>query len=185
MIDAKGRERRGDWMQTYSGKQFFALDPLPEDIEIIDIASGLSKATRYGGQCLRFYSVAEHCCHICDAAPEAKKLEALMHDASEAYLADIPRPIKGSLSNYAEIEHGLMTVIAEKYGFAWPVSKAVKSLDNGILLDEFAQNMAPAPVPWSQWTDPALNCRLQFWNPYQAMIEFVTRFFRYWKGGAA
>lgn len=180
MKDVNNRERVGDWIQTYTGRQFFACDPLAEDIEILDIASGLSKNTRYGGQCLRFYSVAEHCCHICDAAPDPLKLEALMHDASEAYLVDVPRPIKASLTNYAAIENGLMLVIAKKYGFNWPVSPLVKKLDNGILADEQRQNMAPPPAPWAQLTDPPLNCRLQFWTPDQAMLEFVTRFFRFW-----
>jgi uncharacterized protein len=135
-------ERKGDWIQTYSGAQFWPLDPRADEIDLIDIAAALSKLCRYGGHCKRFYSVAEHCVLMARMMPRQLRREALLHDASEAYLVDIPRPIKPSLGGYAEIEHGLMLVIGKKYGFAWPVCAEVKAADNAMLHDEMLQNMA-------------------------------------------
>ncbi len=169
---------RGDWMQTYTGRAFYPLDPRPEEIHVDDIAHGLAMLCRYGGHCLRFYSVAEHCVHIATAAPDHLKLTALMHDASEAYLADIIRPIKPSLNNYGVIEDRLMHVIAERFGFDWPMPAEVKRLDNAILVDERDQAMAVPPQDW-KLSEPTLGVQLQFWSPEKAEFEFKAAFLRF------
>lgn len=176
--------RRGDWMQTYTGGMLYPLDPRPEEIRIEDISAALSKLCRYGGQCIRFYSVAEHCVHVANAAPPHVALAALMHDASEAYLCDVIRPIKRSLANYQEIEAGLERCIAQRFSLPWPIPPEVKTLDNGILWDEMQQNMTPPPKPWITWlTDKPLGVTLQFWTPAEASYQFTTAFYRH--GGIA
>lgn len=175
--------RIGDWMQTYTGRQFWPLDPRPEDIEIADIAAALSKLCRYGGHCLRFYSVAEHCVHVAAAARPSLALTALLHDASEAYLSDIVRPVKPYLSNYMDIEDGLERTVSERFGTIYPLPAEVKKLDNAILWAEMLQNMADPPEPWTKWlTDEPLNVKLQFWSPERAGAEFMAAFRSY--GGA-
>lgn len=169
----KVHARKGDWIQTFTGGQFWALDPREEEINLIDIAAALSKLCRYGGHCKRFYSVAEHCVLMARMVRPDLRREALLHDASEAYLVDIPRPIKGSLGNYVEIEHGLMTVIARKYGFSWPVHAEVKAADNAMLHDEMLQNMAAPPARWHQIEGDPLGVTLQFWSPELAMQQFL------------
>jgi hypothetical protein len=171
--------RKGDWMQTTQGRQFWPLDPRADEIDIRDIAGALAKLCRYGGQCLRFYSVAEHCVHVAERAPAGFKFAALMHDASEAYLSDVIRPIKPHLSNYLEIEAGLERVIAERFGLPWPTPPEVKRLDTAILADERDQAMAPPPVAWPQTTEPALGVTLQFWKPKRAEREFLRAFHIY------
>ena len=166
-------------MQTYTGAQFWPLDPRADEVRIEDISAALSKLCRYGGQCIRFYSVAEHCVHVANAAPDGLKLAALMHDGSEAYLCDIIRPIKSHLSNYLDIESRLEKVIAERFGLAWPMPAEVKRLDTAILADERDQVMARPPVPWPQTTEPPLGVTLRFWTPAQAAYEFTTAFYRY------
>lgn len=167
-------------MQLASGRMFFPLDPRPEEIHIEDIAAALSKLCRYGGHCKRFYSVAEHCVLMANAAPATVALSALMHDASEAYLSDVIRPIKKHLLNYVETEAILERAIATKFSLPWPMPAAVKALDNGILWAEMEQNMAPPPEPWSMWlTDAPLPVTLQFWTPEKAEYEFLAAFHRY------
>ena len=172
------------WIQTFSGRTFYPCDPRPEDLDIADIAGALARQCRFAGHCLRFYSVAEHCCHVCDQAPLDHKLSALMHDASEAYLVDIPRPIKPQLANYLALEDRLMKVIAARYGFAWPMPAEVEKLDRAMLTDERAQNMARTQHSDEMWGSifAPLGVRLQFWTPEVAQFEFVARFYRY--GGA-
>lgn len=176
--DATGRARVGDWIQTYTGKQIFPLDPRPNVYDIIDIAAALSKLTRYSGHCLRFYSVAEHCVLMArkarDLGLDNRTCRAmLLHDASEAYLIDVPRPIKGALGNYVEIEDGLMAAIAPRFGFDWPLPPIVKTFDTNILNDEMSQAMAPPPAPWRHGGDP-LGVALQFWSPDEAFAQFLS-----------
>jgi hypothetical protein len=168
-------------MQTYSGLIFHPLDPKPGTIQIVDIAASLSKMCRFAGHCERFYSVAEHSVLLSRVAPKGYELTALLHDASEAYLVDIPRPLKPQLKDYHAIEYGLMEAIAKKFDFPWPIPKAIKDLDTAILSDERDQNMAHMDVPSQLWgnTLPALGVELQFWTPRVAQREFIWAFERY------
>lgn len=178
----RSRDRCGDWMQTYSGKQFWPLDPRPEDIDIVDIAAALSKLNRYGGHTVKFYSVAEHCVLMTRAARAGGFsndicFQILMHDASEAYLSDVIRPIKPYLDNYAEIETNLMRVIARRFRFEWPPSDVVKVFDNAILVDEMQQAMCKPPAPWFGDNPPRpLGVTLKFWSPTCAATEFLHEF---------
>jgi 5'-deoxynucleotidase YfbR-like HD superfamily hydrolase len=116
-------------IRLYSGKYFNPLEPDPDMIDIEDIAHSLSMQCRFGGHTKVFYSVAEHSMNVCVAAPRKYELAALLHDASEAYLYDIPRPIKVQLTGYKEMEDRLMTVIAQKFGFEYPLAQEIKDLD--------------------------------------------------------
>src|SRR5438128_12538670 len=84
---------RGDWMQTYTGRAFYPLDPRLDDICIEDIAHALSMLCRYGGQCQEFYSVAEHSVLMSYAVNPQHALWALLHDATESYMGDLIRPL--------------------------------------------------------------------------------------------
>lgn len=122
-----------DCIRTFTGLYMNVFEPTPDMICIEDIAHALSHQCRFGGHLPKFYSVAEHCVAASVLANNANKLAALLHDASEAYLLDIPRPIKHRLSNYKEIENNLMALIAEKFGFEWPLSENVKRVDEYLL----------------------------------------------------
>jgi len=168
-------------MQTYSGKQFWPCDPRPEELDITDIAAALSKQCRYGGHTQRFYSVAEHCVHVASFAPAHLKLTALLHDASEAYLVDMPRPVKASLSQYQALEERLEQVIAKRYGLKWPWDDAVKHLDNRILSDEFAQIMVHTKNSWGLSEEP-LGIKLPCWLPGVAERHYIVAFKTYIHG---
>jgi len=118
-----------DCIRTFSGQYVNVFEPDPEKINIIDIAHALSMQCRFGGHLPNFYSVAQHSIVVASIVSKEHKIAALLHDASEAYLMDIPRPIKIRLANYKEIEDGLMKVIAEKFGFEYPLSEDVKEAD--------------------------------------------------------
>lgn len=123
-----------DCIRTASGIYMNVFEPTMEMICIEDIAHALAMQCRFGGHLPVFYSVAQHslnCSFLID--DKELKLAALLHDASEAYLMDIPRPIKKRLANYKEIEHGLMLLIAEKFGFEYPLHKEVKKADEIML----------------------------------------------------
>jgi len=96
------------WIETYTGKKLYFLEPKPEQIDIEDIATALSNECRFGGHTKSFYSVAEHSILVATICPAPLALVGLLHDASEAYLRDIASPIKQYLANYKELEEKLM-----------------------------------------------------------------------------
>ena len=147
---------RGDWCQTFTGKAFHPMDPRPEEIEILDIAHALSMVCRFCGHCREFYSVAEHSIRCSVNVPEAYALAALMHDASEAYIADVLRPIKPYLIGYKDIESNVMAVIAKKYGFQWPLPAIVKHIDNVMLYTEKRDLLGTSPKEWCDTTTEPL-----------------------------
>lgn len=172
-------ERKGDWFQTLYGGVIYPLDPLPEEIDISTIAGALAKLCRYGGHCSRFFSVAEHPLLVAEAAPEHLKLEALLHNASEACLVDVPRPIKRYLTGYHKAEERrLLQVIFERFGLVYPVPKEIRHIDYLILVDEREQNMAKAPRDWGI-DDTGIGAKLRFLDPHQAQYEFLCAFRRY------
>lgn len=124
-------------IRTVSGIYFNILDPKEEMIKIEDIAHSLSMQPRFGGHLPKFYSVAQHCCLMSSMMPDQYKIEALLHDASEAYLMDIPSPVKKELSNYKTIEDQLMNLIANVFNFNYPLSEEVKNVDKLMLETEW------------------------------------------------
>lgn len=154
---------------TYSGLMFDVFNPDPDKILIEDIAHALSNNCRWGGHCRRFYSVAQHSTNCADIAPWEFKFEALMHDASEAYLLDMPRPIKYKLGDYKGIEDKLMKAIAAKFGFNWPVNELVKDADEYMLRIEWDNLIKNS--------DTVLRLRKE--SPEMAEERFLNYFKRY------
>lgn len=165
-----------DWIETFTGKQFHLLNPSPDEICIEDIAHALAHQCRFTGHTRKFYSVAEHSFHV---SRITGTLEGLLHDASEAYITDLSRPVKYNTPvgiPYFEVENAIMSVIAKKFGFVWPVAAAVKSADNIMLHTEKVQLMTD--LSWDgAWGQPELSdVRLECWTPELAELVFLQRF---------
>ena len=132
------------WITTYSGAKVDMLNTRPQDIHQDDIAYSLARICRFNGHTNRFYSVAEHSVlmaeHLLKAdvgAPSRKMLRTiLLHDATEAYLGDLPAPVKKLLPDYKALEARLEEVIAHRFRLYYPLPELVKHLDSRILLDE-------------------------------------------------
>ncbi len=139
--------RIGNWMQTSSGRAYWPIDPRPDEVFIEDIAHALSNICRYGGHCRRFYSVAEHSVLVSHLVPPADALAALMHDATEAYCCDVPRPLKGHLKDYKAIEHGNWVAIAARFGLPVELPASVHHADVAMLFAEQKALMRPSPRP--------------------------------------
>jgi hypothetical protein len=166
---------RGDWMQTFTGKRFYLLDPQPEDIDIIDIAHALSMTCRYGGHTEKFYSVAEHSFLISRALPQPLKLAGLLHDSAEAYVGDVISPVKPKLNGFKDLENKILSVICEKYGcLNFIGNHLIKKADFDILKNEHEQAMKPG-VEWSYQGD-GMDVMIEFWNPEEAKRRFLAEF---------
>lgn len=150
----------------------------PETLEIGigDIAHGLSQLCRFTGQCRRFYSVAEHSVHASHVVDPAHALAALLHDAAEAVLGDVARPLKGLLPDYARLEARMERALLARFGLSAPLPAAVRLADLRLLKAEQVQAMGNAdPWPVLAGIAPA-EVTLGFWPPDVARARFLTRF---------
>ena len=130
--------------RTYTGKEIDLANIRPEDIDLVDIAHALSKLCRYGGHTTRHYSVAEHSLNVMDMVDPLYKREALMHDATEAYVGEMTAPLKRLLLEYTHIEMRVERVIAERFQLSlspYVTPYPVKKADNIIRLYEMAELM--------------------------------------------
>lgn len=131
-------------IRTVSGKYVNLVDPDPATLDITDIAHALSRIPRFGGHLPVAYSVAHHSVHVarlCQDHDRRVQFQALMHDASEAYLLDIPKPLKDYLPEYRAIEDRMMRALAQRFGFGWPLHPAVKQADKVALETEWEHLM--------------------------------------------
>ena len=136
-------------IKTYTGVMFEPLNPNLELIDILDIAHALSMLCRANGHFRSFYSVGQHCINCMKEAAargysERVQLACLLHDASEAYLSDVTRPVKQELPKYLEIEKPLQDAIWLKY-LGNPLSREeyaqVFEIDDMMLYHEFLSLM--------------------------------------------
>jgi 5'-nucleotidase len=129
-------------IKTYSRKWVNVFEPTLDMFCIEDVAHALSHQCRFGGHLSPFYSVAQHSI-LCAVYAEAQGLDkkeqltALMHDSSEAYLVDIPRPIKKRMPEYKLIEDKLMIFLATAFKFNYPLSEHIHAIDNIMLQNEW------------------------------------------------
>ena len=141
-------ERRGDWFCTASGRRVFVTDPDPEAICIEDIAHALSHLCRFGGHCDRFYSVAQHSVLVSLHVPQQLERSALLHDAAEAYIGDVIRPLKQELTTYKSIEARWESAIAHRFGVRPSCHPEIKLADRQALITE---RRDVATEAWGKW----------------------------------
>lgn len=191
------------WILTFTGRRAWPLDPRPEDICIEDIAHALALTCRFTGHCREFYSVAQHSVlvshYVSDQGGDAGlQLAALLHDASEAYLPDVARPIKGRLLarlpdgwrfpapvRFSKAEERLMDAIVLALGDVLEMTfdlanPLIKQADIALLLSERRDLLPPDDLCWAKalgaehvplWKDTILP-----WEPKHAETRFLAEF---------
>lgn len=170
-------KRYGDWMQTFSGVAYWPMDPRVSEVRIEDIAHHLSMICRFGGAVSRFYSVAEHSVLVSKCVPKAWALQGLLHDATEAYVGDVVRPLKRNLPRYEEVERLNWLCIAEAFSLPIEMHESVKHADNTVLLAERNALLGPQPIPWG-WDKNYVPADVEIlcMTPEEAKSAFLARF---------
>lgn len=163
------------WIQTYTGRPFWPLDPRAEDVCIEDIAHALSMKCRYSGHCRQFYSVAQHSVLLSREVHSSNALWALLHDATEAYLPDVPRPVKPKLAGFAEIEACVEAAIAEHFGLTLPIPAEVKHWDT-VILGQEKRDLMLTTMSWGTVDDLPPMKPITGWYPHFAKQVFLARF---------
>jgi hypothetical protein len=175
------------WIETYTGKKFYPFYPNAEDIDIQDIAHSLSMQCRFNGHTRYFYSVAEHSFLIANylenqGASHQLCLAGLLHDAAEAYLGDVVRPVKQLVPALVEAENHLQATIYQKYGITVENLALIDLLDTRILRDEHEQVMNINNNEWA--TDRYQRLGVQIVGYRSKYVEelFLSCFKRYYNG---
>lgn len=170
------------FIQTYTKKKFFLMDPMPADFDIRDIAHALANICRFTGHVRKFYSVAEHSVRVAEylaTASQETRFCGLMHDASEAYICDMARPFKQlpEFCFYREIEAKLEQRIAEAFQLPYPLPGVVKRADEILLGTEARDLMGPCVDEWNL-RYPCLGKRIRPWSPRKAERRFLDTYYR-------
>lgn len=182
VFDGKGMsdgfDENADWIQTYSGRRFNPLNPYPDAIVIQDIAHSLSMLCRFTGHCKKFYSVAQHSVLVSYICDEKDAMWGLLHDASEAYLTDVPRPLKrsGKFDVYKEFEAKMQKAICTRFSLPEIEPPSVKRADTLLLATEARDLMSPLHPDWRNMVEP-LPFKIEAWDPSKAKDMFMKRFF--------
>lgn len=169
-----------EYIQTHLGMKVHLPGCDPSEIRIGDIAHALSYAPRFAGHIDRFYSVAEHSINVAEIVPDEHKLQALLHDATEAYLCDIPTPFKRLLTNYKELEDDLWLAISTKFGVPFELHPEVKQADGIMLMtekDALKKNSDPFSTEYEAF--PRVKFKNRHWSHDDAELWFKKKFFEY------
>ena len=165
------------WLETFTGERFYFFSPTADMVHMDDIVEGLCKIARFNGQTSKFYSVAEHSVLIAHyilkrTGDPRLAYTGLMHDAAEAYIGDMARPVKQTLPGFKEIEIGIDRVVSDRFGTTYPFPDIVKECDSRILVDERKQAMSDSGNDWGVDALEPLGVTIEFWSPGQARTAF-------------
>lgn len=164
-------------IQLHSGRVIDILAPMRDAIDIEDIAHALSNLCRWSGQCDGFYSVAQHSVIVSEIVPPEHALEGLLHDGTEAFLVDLPSPLKALLPDYKSIEERLARVIASRFGLPATPTRCVKVADTLVAATERRDLFANArgdgwsPIPGLE----LLPTKIEPLAPLAARCLFLAR----------
>jgi len=172
----------GPWVETFMGRKFYLLEPRAEDVDARDIAHALGQICRFGGHTRRFYSVAEHSIHVSRLCDPGDALAGLLHDAAEAYIGDVTRPMKNALPGVREMEEKIRRVIFEAFGLKAEMPESVKRADLEMLWAEKKELMGTAK--WDEFPPGTRKraVRIAGFGPTGAGNEFRGRLKELGKG---
>ena len=175
------------YVSTYLGNRFYLTRPHIDDVAIEDIAHGLAYQCRFNGQTREFYSVAQHSVMVMNLVPEEHRLAALLHDAAEAYLGDMVKPLKNLFPAFSEIEAQVMAIIGQRFEVELvQLHPSVKWADLVALATEKRDLMPNSTELWT-YLDGVVPVSQSIWPmpPNQAKIAFLEAFTKIQKGEMA
>jgi uncharacterized protein len=168
-------------IKVAAGHYVDLVHPDPDSIEIKSIASALSKVCRFGGHCPHFYSVAEHCIHATAlACSEGYTGDALLavflHDAAEAYIGDMVKPLKVTMPQYGEAEHRIEAAIQAAFGVDFSKwMDVIKRFDRAMLKAEKVTMWPEDTEKWAGFSEIEDRVvKFEFWEPSQAEMQFLA-----------
>jgi hypothetical protein len=161
---------------TYTGKRFDLYEPEAHLIDPRDIAHSLAHLCRFNGHTREFYSVAQHCCMVAELVPDEDKLAALLHDATEAYIGDMVRPLKQWMHAYQDVENWIWERICTRFDLAQDLPPSVRQADLIALATERRDLMPTDPAIWDCLIgiEPMVET-IRPWSATEARLTFHQR----------
>lgn len=178
-------DNKDRWIQTFTGRRFSVTRADHEQVDIEDIVNATSKICRFSGNCSTFYSVAEHSVRVTRRLPPHLQLAGLLHDACEAYLSDVPKPVKDlpEMEGYMVVEADIMRAIEYHFGLPQNVleSDEIKQADHEMVCIEARCLMSPLRPDWPLRYLPSVPELMEFsvtggWTPPEAADKMRTMF---------
>ena len=175
MLQVRNYDTDAGEIATYTGEIFKPLEPDPARIHIEDIAHALANSCRFTGHVSKFYSTAQHSYYVSCLVPEELALTGLLHDASEAYLSDISRPVKHApgFDFYKKFEHKLEEAVAIRFSLPFPFPPEIKAADRIMLRTEQRDLM---PMIFREEGEDYLDEPIIPWTPDESEERFLERF---------
>lgn len=162
---------------TVSGGFYNLLEPELNQISILDIAHSLSNICRFGGHSRVFYSVAQHSVLVSMTVRDQLQFDALLHDAAEALVGDVPKPLKLLLPDYQVIEKKIESALFANFGIAYPLASEIKIADKRVLHTELRDLTSSEPAEWDDLKDfSPLPERIVPLDPTRARNLFMERY---------
>lgn len=170
-----------EFIRLCNGKRFYPLAPRPEEVDIAVVAHALGLQCRWTGHVRHHYSVAQHSVLVSRCCDPADALWGLLHDAPEAYICDVSRPVKRTpaFAEYRDIEARIMRAVCDRFGLPREEPDSVRVADVRLLLTE-ARDLLPSledyvDEPHARGVAPLAD-RIEPWTPERAKAEFLGRF---------
>lgn len=168
---------QGSTIMLASGRYFDLEDPASADFTIADIAHALANICRYTGHSRAFYSVAQHSVLVSHAVPEEHAFAGLMHDAAEAFIGDVAKPLKVLLPDYQQIESRVEAAVFARFGLPADLPACVKEADRVLLRTEQRDLMGADGHEWCYAGGAApLPGRIEPLPPGEAKRLFLSRY---------
>lgn len=170
-------------LQTIDGYYFSFSEPQTSWFDIETIAHALSNVCRFAGHSKVFYSVAQHSVLVSELVPKEQALAGLLHDAAEAFIGDVPSPLKGLLHEYREIEKRVEGVIFRRFGLPLELSEEVKCADKIALATERRDLLVAGNGDVNAWdildgVTPLQDRYISALLPQQAKAMFMSRYYK-------
>lgn len=165
----------GPTIRLLSGHYFDLQDPASARFTVNDVAHALAHLCRFTGHTRQFYSVAEHSVLASRIAPPEVALDVLLHDAAEAFIGDVSKPLKALLPDYREVAERVERAVCDRFGLAWPMPAAVKWVDLAMLQAE-RQWVLGCRDAWPGLEGVEPGPPPEFWPPHTARRQFLARY---------